>query len=57
MNETGGDRSCKDKIAFATEKEARAAATLAKWRYETAQAGFKTYRCAQCRLLHLARRV
>jgi hypothetical protein len=43
--------SCSEKLAFDTEKEAKAAANFAKWSYGTK---LKTYICKHCGLWHLS---
>lgn len=42
---------CADKLAFDTQKEAKAAANVAAYRYGTL---LKTYRCSHCDLWHLS---
>lgn len=49
-NDTG-DLPCQDKARYGTQKEARAAATVAKHQHG---AKLTTYRCRFCDLWHLA---
>jgi len=45
---------CSDKAAFATAKEARAAATASAWRYgRDKNTRLVPYRCTKCDLYHL----
>jgi len=43
---------CKEKLAFKTKEEARAAIALTKWRYQTGK--LKVYKCKHCNLWHIA---
>jgi len=43
--------ACADKLAFDSEKEAKAAATFAKWSHST---NLKVYKCIDCGLWHLS---
>jgi hypothetical protein len=42
---------CKDKLAFDTQREAQATATVAEYRYGSK---LKTYLCRHCNLWHLS---
>lgn len=46
------EKSCNDKMAFDTQKEARVAATVA--RFQRGGARLKAYKCHDCKLWHLA---
>ena len=48
-------KSCEDKIAFATKREAETAATVAKWEHGSQpQSKLIAYKCKECDLFHLA---
>lgn len=45
------EKPCKDKMAFATKKEAQTAATVALYQHGTK---LRTYFCRHCSIWHLA---
>ena len=53
MSEEPATPACQDKLAFSTQKEAWAAATVARFQYGGGTR-LKAYRCKHCDLWHLA---
>ncbi len=51
--EQGSVAACAEKLAFSTQKEAWAAATVARFQYG-GNSQLKAYRCKVCKLWHLA---
>lgn len=51
--ERGIVSACADKLAFATQKEAWTAATVARFQYG-GTSRLKVYQCKVCKLYHLA---
>ncbi|HVS58156.1 MAG TPA: hypothetical protein VHD60_00245 [Candidatus Saccharimonadales bacterium] len=51
MTDAPAELPCQDKLAFDTEKQARAAATTAEYQHGTK---LKVYHCRHCGLWHLS---
>ncbi len=49
------DRNCMSKLTWATEEQARAAASYAKWQYGGDDSKPRPYRCRHCLKWHLSR--